>query len=485
LPFCRGSAFPKPLSFRPTTVRLRFTPDAYGLRFVRMNDAIRKRIGLASVLASLFSLLAARSALAQSAEGKSTSPPPVDRSGFEVGAFGGAYLYSKYNEIGRYIDDRNAPENAFTFGLRLGYALNNTLSIESEGGLAFSEARTAKANISLATYRIQALAHVMEIGTARPFVVLGFQGLSSFDAENAKIIYRDTDGGPYIGVGSKFELASNFGLRIDARYNVMSGVRGHNYASDFEFLGGLYYRFGASVEPYPEPEPEPVAPEPTPEPVVVPESDSDGDGIVDSQDKCPNEAEDKDGFQDADGCIDDNDGDGVADGDDECPSEAGLPALAGCPDSDSDGIADIKDKCPQEPETRNGFEDDDGCPDVIPEAVKKFTGRIEGIKFKTGSDLILKESFPLLNRAADVLIAYLSVRMEISGHTDDTGKREMNIDLSRRRAESVRTYLVGKGIAADRLTAVGFGPDKPLVENKSKKGRSENRRVEFQLLHTP
>jgi OmpA-OmpF porin, OOP family len=454
-----------------------------------MNDAIRKRIGSASVLASLLFLMASRSALAQSTEGESNSTP-VDHSGLEVGAFGGVYLYSKYNEIGRYIDDNNAPENAFTFGLRLGYALNNTFSIESEGGLAFSEARTAKTNIKLATYRIQALAHVLELGMARPFVVLGFQGMSSFDAENAKILYRDTDAGPYVGVGSKFELGSNFGLRIDARYNVMSGVRGHNYASDLEFLGGLYYRFGASAEPQPEPappapEPEPVAPVPTPEPVVVQESDSDGDGIVDSQDKCPNEAEDKDGFQDADGCIDDNDGDGVADGDDECPAEAGVPALGGCPDSDNDGIANIKDKCPQEPETRNGFEDDDGCPDIIPEAVKKFTGRIEGIKFKTGSDLILKESFPLLNRAADVLIAYLSVRMEISGHTDDKGKREMNVDLSRRRAESVRTYFIGKGIAADRLTAVGHGPDKPLVENKTEKGRSENRRVEFQILQTP
>lgn len=452
-----------------------------------MNEAIRNRIGSASVIASLLYLLASQSALAQSAEGEVYSPSPVDRSGFEVGAFGGVYLYSKYNEIGRYVDDNNAPKNAFTFGLRLGYALNNTFSIESEGGMAFSEARTSNSNIKLATYRIQALAHVMELGMVRPFAVLGFQGLSSFDAENAKVLYRDTDAGPYVGVGSKFELRSDFGLRIDARYSMMSGVRGHNYASDFEFSGGLYYRFGASPEPQPEPAPpahEPPAPV-TPEPVVVQEPDSDGDGIVDSQDKCPNEPEDKDGFQDADGCIDDNDGDGVADGDDECSADAGVPALRGCPDSDNDGIANNKDKCPQEPETRNGFEDDDGCPDIIPDAVKKFTGRIEGIKFKTESDLILKESFPILNRAADVLIAYLSVRMEISGHTDDKGKRDMNVDLSRRRAESVRTYFIGKGIAADRLTAVGYGPDKPLVDNKTAKGRSENRRVEFQILQTP
>jgi outer membrane protein OmpA-like peptidoglycan-associated protein len=103
-----------------------------------------------------------------------------------------------------------------------------------------------------------------------------------------------------------------------------------------------------------------------------PDLDNDNDTIPDAQDKCPNEAEDFDGFQDEDGCPDpDNDKDGVLDGDDKCPNdpEDGKPPKPhdGCPwdkaDSDGDGIPDSKDKCPNEPEDKDGFQDDDGCPD--------------------------------------------------------------------------------------------------------------------------
>jgi uncharacterized membrane protein len=100
--------------------------------------------------------------------------------------------------------------------------------------------------------------------------------------------------------------------------------------------------------------------------------DSDGDGIPDSLDKCLNEPEDKDGFQDEDGCPDlDNDQDGIPDVLDKCPLEPedkdGFQDEDGCPDpdNDGDGIADAKDKCPNEPETFNGKDDDDGCPDAV------------------------------------------------------------------------------------------------------------------------
>jgi hypothetical protein len=99
--------------------------------------------------------------------------------------------------------------------------------------------------------------------------------------------------------------------------------------------------------------------------------DNDGDGIADADDACPNEPEDKDGFQDSDGCPErDNDNDGTPDTVDRCPNEAedkdGFEDDDGCPDDDNDGdgFADTVDKCPNEPETVNGFEDDDGCPDV-------------------------------------------------------------------------------------------------------------------------
>ena len=103
-----------------------------------------------------------------------------------------------------------------------------------------------------------------------------------------------------------------------------------------------------------------------------PDEDNDNDGIPDAVDKCPNEPEDFDGFQDEDGCPDpDNDNDGIPDFNDACPNEPedgkGKRPFDGCPstveDSDGDGVPDVKDKCPDEPEDKDGFQDDDGCPD--------------------------------------------------------------------------------------------------------------------------
>ncbi len=105
-----------------------------------------------------------------------------------------------------------------------------------------------------------------------------------------------------------------------------------------------------------------------PAPTVARSKDSDGDGVMDNDDKCPDVKGEA-----PDGCPPkDSDGDGVADSKDKCPNEKGEPP-DGCPstrDSDGDGIIDSKDKCPNEPETKNGFEDDDGCPDELPAQVK-------------------------------------------------------------------------------------------------------------------
>ncbi len=112
-----------------------------------------------------------------------------------------------------------------------------------------------------------------------------------------------------------------------------------------------------------------------------PDLDNDGDGIPDSIDKCPNDAEDFDGFQDKDGCPDlDNDGDGIVDSLDKCPNQPedydGFQDKDGCPDpdNDGDGIPDVRDKCPDQPETFNGYQDDDGCPDNgAPSELKEIT----------------------------------------------------------------------------------------------------------------
>ncbi|MEX1369340.1 MAG: OmpA family protein, partial [Nannocystaceae bacterium] len=162
----------------------------------------------------------------------------------------------------------------------------------------------------------------------------------------------------------------------------------------------------------------------------------------------------------------------------------GVVEYEGCPipDTDGDGILDPDDQCVDVPESFNGYEDEDGCPDELPKEVQRFSGVIEGIFFDTNKDIIKPASEVELNEALEVLRKFPGLRVEISGHTDSRGSRELNIDLSKRRAEAVERWLVERGIADERMTTRGVGPDEPLDSNRSSKGRARNRRIEFKLL---
>ncbi len=221
--------------------------------------------------------------------------------------------------------------------------------------------------------------------------------------------------------------------------------------------------------------------------------DMDEDGIPDAKDKCPKEPEDKDGFQDMDGCPDpDNDNDGVPDQFDDCPLAPEdmdkFKDADGCPDpdNDNDGILDTKDKCPSEPETINGYKDADGCPDKGKAQVIIKENKIVIVKkvfFATNKSVIRRRSYSILNQVALVLKANPKIKgVRIEGHTDSSGKKKRNTVLSQARAEAVQGYLIGKGVAAGRLFAIGFGPEKPIANNRTAKGRADNRRVEFIIL---
>ncbi len=188
--------------------------------------------------------------------------------------------------------------------------------------------------------------------------------------------------------------------------------------------------------------------------------------------------------------VADSDFDGVPDTKDSCPNESGPASNDGCPafknlstpvvaDADGDGIPDASDKCPKEPETKNGYHDEDGCPDEVPAAVAKFSGSIEGVVFKTGSAELDKKSTPVLTKATDVFKKYSDIRVEIDGHTDNVGNADANTVLSQKRAESVKEFFVKHGIDQGRLEAKGYGPSKPVASNDTEAGRAKNRRVEF------
>jgi len=157
----------------------------------------------------------------------------------------------------------------------------------------------------------------------------------------------------------------------------------------------------------------------------------------------------------------------------------------GCPegDQDGDGVLDYLDRCPGEAETINGFEDDDGCKDEGPAQIVIEEGRItilETIRFEPNSSNIEHSSYGILDQIALTVRKHQQIeRIEIGGHTDSTGTRELNMRLSRERARAVRQYLIARGIPPARLSARGFGPDSPVADNGSEEGRTKNRRVEF------
>jgi outer membrane protein OmpA-like peptidoglycan-associated protein len=224
-------------------------------------------------------------------------------------------------------------------------------------------------------------------------------------------------------------------------------------------------------------------------PDARPLRDADRDGFLDDRDRCPTDAEDFDGFRDEDGCPDlDNDQDGLGDRVDACPLEPG-PAPDGCPvvDRDGDRIHDDRDACPDVPETENGFEDHDGCPDEAPpqrvfvrETVIEIT---EKVHFAVNDSRIEEVSYNLLDEIARVLQDNPRVEsVEVQGHTDSDGDDAYNLELSQRRAEAVVNGLIGRGVDPSRLTARGYGETAPITANDTPENKAANRRVELHIV---
>ncbi len=450
----------------------------------------------------------------------------------ELGITAGPHMFSVNNELG--VADRSdatSLRNSVLFGLRLGFGFNDMIGLEAEAGAIPSEGRNLVFDVWTAVYR----AHlIVQFGADDPnkklvpFIVFGAGAITVTESDNETVIYKDTDPQFYAGLGVKYRVDNGWGLRFDLRgIGVPSSEaeyvpdESHTpLAFDAEALLSVYKEFGR-VEPVKVEEEEIIEEE---EPQVM---DTDSDGILDPDDQCMNEPEDADGWQDTDGCPDpdndgdtvlddrdncdaddspankedldgfedddgcpepDNDNDKILDADDQCPTDAedmdGFNDEDGCPelDNDEDGVLDPNDKCPDSKESRNGYQDSDGCDDTIPKAIAKFTGVIKGINFKNDSSEILKSSNKVLDAAVKVLLEYVDLRLEIQGHTDDTGTVEHNKELSQSRADAVKAYFVKKGVPEDRVVANGYANEVPLVNKKTKAARAKNRRVEFKLI---
>ena len=420
----------------------------------------------------------------------------VASAGVEVGGVAGIHTFSEDSDLGR-VDGPNATslKNSALFAVRLGVYFGNALGVEVEGGGIPTEPRSVLFDIWMIAARGQVIYQIRADKPGNvlvPFALAGAGLTQIVDVgaeENKNIVKLDSKIAPYLGIGAKYRTGGGWGVRVDLRGYAMPKTGG-GIAPEIEGLVSIFREFGRKA-----------APKPVEQPLPPKDDDLDKDGVIGAADQCPDKAEDTDSFKDEDGCPDDdNDADGVLDAaPDTCPDQAedkdGFKDEDGCPDpdNDDDGVLDAADQCKDKQETKNGFQDEDGCPDEIPETLKKFTGAIQGINFKVNAADLQPGSNAVLDKAVAVLQEFKDVKLEIGGHTDDVplragGKFADNTALSQARAETVMNYFISKGIAADRLTAKGYGDTAPIEDPKPLKGaaqnaaRTKNRRVEFKLV---
>ena len=411
---------------------------------------------------------------------------------FEIGMFTGFFFPSAGHDL--FSSGTHDPyewPTRYMLGGRLGYYPSKYLGLELEfmhaRGDVTNPATGSDVRTDFNAYRGQIVGQ-LALWSVTPFVVLGGGALQA----NSRVLGPDTEPAFHFGAGVKVALSDPVALRIQFNETLTDRVNDEyaGLAWHDEIQLGLAFnldRPAPAAAPTPEPDADgDTVPDMRDEcadvPALTPNGcppDSDGDGIADPQDHCPFEK----GVA-PNGCPElDADKDGVLLPCDLCPEEKGVQP-DGCPirDTDGDGILDDQDKCPKEPETKNGFDDTDGCPDEIPKEVKAFTGVIQGIEFDRAKATIRQTSVKTLSKAVDVLKKFPSVRVEITGHTSSEGDLDFNQKLSEDRAAAVKTWIVDHGIDSSRIETRGAGPSEPIADNKTAAGRAKNRRIEFKLL---
>lgn len=354
----------------------------------------------------------------------------------------GAFSLSPMVGYHGFEGDQNT-EDSIVGGFSLGYNVSKRWSAELE--LRYTPTETdlsgsSDEDIDIWSFGMNALYHFNPDGPFVPYVSAGFGGMY-FDVDGYD---DDTDYMMNWGVGAKYFLGENTALRMDLRHVIdfhSDRDWDHNGSDNIDnnliATAGLYWQFGGITPPPPAP------------------LDSDRDGIPDIRDKCPDTPLGV--MVDAVGCP---------------PVEKTPPprkAIDG--DDDGDGVLNSRDKCPG---TEIGMiVDEDGCP-------IKFTMQIE---FDFDKSEVRPEYHEGLREAAEFINKYPETRFLIAGHTDSKGSDAYNEELSKRRAATVKKYLVEEfGIAAHLMTPRGYGESQPVDTNDTEEGRQKNRRVEVILL---
>ncbi len=356
--------------------------------------------------------------------------------------------------IGVWVADRQPRADEAGFSVAFGRALTDKVNLElmytsvdhpGSGG-ADQDIRELELNFLRVWFRDTSWS---------PYFLLGL-GAMNIDSSDPALNFREKSGS--VGMGLLIDLGPGGTVSLRSEFRLRKFFSPSGSTNDMVLMLGLQLPFGS-----PHAEPAPPAP-----------SDSDGDGVVDRVDRCPGTPRGR--AVKVNGCENDGDGDGVVDGVDLCPgTPAGAPVDGrGCPlDSDGDGVADYMDNCPG---TSAGERvDNRGC--KLQEEI-----HLRGINFETNSADLTADSSARLDDASATLLRNSDLRVEVAGYTDSSGTAAYNLNLSRRRAQSVMNYLVSHGVDAGMLSARGYGESNPIADNATAAGRAENRRVTLRIL---
>jgi hypothetical protein len=451
----------------------------------------------------------------------STLAPPLAAQRlyrFEAGASGGYNHFASKLDLG----------SAFGFAFRGGYWFYPPFSVEVEATFARPTTDTPlKKKVSVSTFGIWALDN-FRMGRSNTFFLKGGYGRTSFGScPSVSIPGSGPCGSAGMfqgGLGTRIALSPTLFMRYEATVNrSLTKLKFSNVAlqggismmigskplidsdGDGVFdrydrcaetrLGALVDKHGCTRDQDGDGVPDGLDRCPnTTEGAVVDAAgctqDSDEDGVLDGLDQCPDTP--KGALIDSTGCPTDSDGDGVLDGLDRCPAtSAGATVDAlGCPgDADNDGVFDGLDKCP---DTQIGTRvDEHGCPEkpipILPGDSTAGEARwmLPGTVWQLRGSTLAPEAFPVLDSVVAAMQASPGATAEVSGFAQDRLVPTDNTRLSKRRAETVRDYIVKQGIDVSRITAFGRGSQTLIVTDTTEAARVTNRRVEIRVTRNP
>jgi outer membrane protein OmpA-like peptidoglycan-associated protein len=384
------------------------------------------------------------------------APARADR--FYLGGFFGPRVFSSDAQLGNVVGVEDTLSASVAIGARVSRPLLSWLVIEAELPISTTTTKMYDASVVWLEPRAQGV-FLFGHGQLRPFLIGGVGMPTSLSSKRG--IFSSGVTGEGYGGGGLVLVARGVNFRLDVRVGIQPGVS-HSAEPELEIDAGLSFPLGKTAAERAR-EQEAAGPPPI--------ADRDGDGIPDDEDQCPDRAEDKDNFQDHDGCPD--------------------------IDNDGDEVLDISDQCPNEPETFNGFQDEDGCPDTVPADVEAIRGTVEGLLYSPGEIAVRASAAHALDKIAATMVKYPGVKVLATGYTDDREAAasapppaegeapdvaQASIDLSEQRAEAVKAELVKRGVQPTHVEVIAKGAADPVDTNDTGRGRLHNRRVEVKFM---